>query len=98
MVLTLQFGIEEIQENISEQILNLKLDDIPGVIKMLPEEFRERTKDFVRDVYNDLNWVDNIEYEDGERERIINRIITQIQVFKCFKTRKSKMKRHPRHD
>ena len=95
MVLTLQFGIEEIQENISEQILNLKLDDIPGVIKMLPEEFRERTKDFVRDVYNELNWEDNIEYEDGERERIINRIITQIQVFKMLQNEKKQNETAP---
>ena len=81
MTAEFEFQIEDILENISDQILQLKLDDIPGAIKMLPEEFREGVIDIVRDVYYDLNWVDNIEYEDGEREEIINNIKTQLKSF-----------------
>ena len=81
-----EFQILELAERISDQILQLKLEDIPEAIKMLPEVFRKVIIDIVKETYDDLNWVDDIEYEDGEREEIINNIKTQIKRYNKLKT------------
>ena len=71
----------ELQEKILEQLYRLNLVDTYGVIKSLPKELRDDLLYFVQETYDYLADAKDIEYEDGEREEIINKIIIQIKSF-----------------
>ena len=75
----------ELQENILEQIYRLNLEDAYGVLKSLPKELRNDIQYVVQETYDYLEDAKDIEYEDGEREEIINKIITQIKSYNKLK-------------